>query len=65
MAAEQLSIKESAVDMVAAKMPASTSPTSSGGSTSMAMLGSASSASKLALSGRYTRDSRPTPVARQ
>ena len=42
----------SAVDMVAAKIPASTRPTSTGGSSSTAIIGNASSASKEPLSAR-------------
>src|SRR5690606_22630535 len=49
-AAEQFKTNESAVDMVAAKMPASTSPTSTGGNNCSAMVGNASSASKAPVS---------------
>ena len=62
-AAEQLSINESAVDMVAANMPASIKPTSAGDNNCIAIVGNASSASKLAASGRWIRASMPTPVA--
>ena len=46
IAAEQLSISESAVDMAAAKIPARTSPTRAGFNRSTAMIGNANSASK-------------------
>ena len=51
-AAEQLNTNESAVDIVAAKMPAKIKPTSTGGNNCCAMVGSANSASNVATSGK-------------
>lgn len=48
----QLRISVSAVDMVAANMPASTSPITAGCRTSMAIVGGANSGTKPAVSGR-------------
>ena len=62
-AAEELRIKESAVDSVAAKIPAKIKPTSTGGNRVCAIVGNANSASKLPTSGKYRRDSKPTVVA--
>ena len=52
MAAEQLRASESAVDKVAANIPAKIKPTSTGGNNCCAIVGSASSASNAPISGK-------------
>ena len=59
MVAEQHNICESAVDMVEENMPASTKPIMIGESRSCEIIGSAVSASKLAVSGIKTRAMSP------